>query len=292
MDANVAAPDLHGRMDELPLAYFDVETTGLNPAYGDRIIEVAVVRCEFEETVDSLQQLIDPQRPVSPGAYAVNHISDEMLRGAPPFGQVAERLLAILEGAVVVGHNVSFDLGFLAAELARSGVASPPLVALDTCRLARRNYRFPSHSLGRVASYLRVPRAHGAHRAMADVETTRAVFERMLFDLWRRGARTLEDMLRAQGGPAGSRHIPVAPVPAPIQQALDRHCLLRLTYEAGTNARTERVVRPLKLLTWSGNLTLVAHCTLRNALRHFRIDRIVAMELVDDVGDEDIDDDQ
>jgi len=70
------------RLDEAPLAFVDVETTGLNPSFGDRICEVAILRCAYGETVARLEQLVNPLRPVSPGAFAVNRITAEMLADA------------------------------------------------------------------------------------------------------------------------------------------------------------------------------------------------------------------
>ena len=192
--------DLDARIDKVPIAFLDVETTGLRPEYGDRICEVAILRCEGGEVVDSLQQLVNPQRPVSAGAYAVHGIGDEVLQEAPLFSEVAEDLLALIEGTVLIGHNIRFDLGFVINELTRVGRPMLHIVPLDTLRLARGIYRLRSYSLGYVARSLDVQVGGRAHRAMIDVLLTKGVFERQVHDLWPRGVRSVSDLIEAQGG--------------------------------------------------------------------------------------------
>ncbi|NLG51802.1 MAG: WYL domain-containing protein [Chloroflexi bacterium] len=267
-------------IDDIPLLYLDVETTGLNPAYGDRIIEVGALRCEYGEIVGSLEQLVNPQRGISSGAFAVNGISNEMLADAPMFHQIIDQLTPLMEGAVIVGHNVGFDLSFLAAEFAQIGLTLPEPVALDTCRLARQCFVFPSYSLTRLADFLGIE-VGTAHRAMADVLVTRELFNRIAYKLWRRGVRTLEAFVQAQGGLPGYEIAQPRNVPPLVQEALRRNTLLRLSYTAESGEITDRLVRPLKLTTLGGNLSIVAYCYLRHARRNFRLDRIVAMELVE-----------
>ena len=267
-------------IDQVPLAFLDVETTGLQPYLGDRICEIAILRCRAGQVVDGMQQLVNPQRPMGWGAQAVNDISDDMLRDAPVFSQVAPAVLALIDGAVWVGHNAPFDLGFVAQELALIGAPMPRVVALDTLRLARRQYHLRSYALMNVALALGVDVVGGAHRAMADVVLTRGVFRRLVDHLWPQGVRSLGDYLLAQGGMLSFERIPEFPVPPLIQEALRGCHLLRLHYVSCTGEETDRLVRPLALSGRGGNVLLVAHCYLRDDLRYFRLDRIQAMELV------------
>ncbi len=268
-------------LDEVPLAFVDVETTGLEPSYGDRICEVAILRCAYGEPAARLEQLVNPLRPISPGAFAVNGISADMLADAPVFPQVAPRVLALLQGAVLVGHNVAFDIGFIATELRQAGHAVPRFVALDTCKLARRTLVANGYSLSRLSRHLGLPSNGREHRAMADVETTRALYERLVDGLWGRGLRTLGELLQAQGAPLEMARPAPLDVPPVIQDALRGQGLLQLTYIDDGGRRTERLCRPTKLLSWEGRVTLVAHCYLRGAIRHFRLDRIAHLEAVE-----------
>ena len=272
--------DLQASIDEVPLAFLDVETTGLEPEYGHRICEIAVQRCYGETVTGAWQELIDPQRQVSPGAYAVNGISEALLRDKPTFDKVFDRVLALTSGAVLVGHNLPFDLGFLDAEFRRLGLPWPQAVMLDTLPLARHLYHLPRNSLDELVHVLNLHIEGRAHRALGDVLRTRALFFHMVDDLWPRGVRTLGDYVRAQGGEISYRRAPELPVPPLVAEALQGQCLLRLRYLDAYGGVTERVVRPISVAGRGGNLVLVAYCHLREAERSFRLDRILEMELV------------
>jgi hypothetical protein len=75
--------DPHQPLNETTFAIFDVETTGLSPAYGHRVCEVACLRVCNGLELDRFESLVDPGRAISPGAFYVNRITPEMLRGAP-----------------------------------------------------------------------------------------------------------------------------------------------------------------------------------------------------------------
>lgn len=273
--------DLQAPIEDVPLAFLDVETTGLRPQFGDRVCEVAVLRCQGDQVLDAMQQLVNPERPMGRGAYAVHGISDEMVRDAPKFGDIAPEVLALLDGAVLVGHNTRFDLGFMAAELALLQAELPPLIALDTLRLARRSYRLSGYGLEVLARALDVQVSGQAHRAMGDVLRTRALLQRLVHDLWPQGLRSLEDLLAAQGGPIKWGPLPNLDIPPIIRESLLRNLFLYVRYRAEGGEETERLVRPLTVVERGGHLLLVAHCLLRDSRRSFRLDRILDAELVE-----------
>jgi DNA polymerase III epsilon subunit family exonuclease len=167
--------------EEPPLVFVDTETTGLSPKQGDRVIENALYRLDSAtgEIVD-LHTLLNPEgRRSSPQAQAVHQIPPEELEGAPRFAEVAPRVLELLEGAVVVGHNTSFDLRFLKAELERAGRPWEPGQVLDTRVLAKRLWPgMPNYRLQDLAEALRLERG-AAHRAAGDVQTTMALWWRI-----------------------------------------------------------------------------------------------------------------
>jgi len=70
------------KIDDVDFVVFDVETTGLSPKDGDRIVEIGALRYKNGQALDSFSSLLNPQRPVSPGAFAVNRISQEMVKDA------------------------------------------------------------------------------------------------------------------------------------------------------------------------------------------------------------------
>lgn len=106
-----------------PLAFFDLETTGIN-TQSDRIIEIAVVKCLPKGNVKDLHHLLNPEIPIPPSATDVHGITDADVALAPTFAQIAPRLLAFLDGCDLSGFNVRrFDLPLLQQEFRRCGIA-------------------------------------------------------------------------------------------------------------------------------------------------------------------------
>ena len=133
-------------------AFLDLETTGLSPWFGDRICEVGIVISEGKRIKQQYQQLVNPERPLSPGAASTNGLSDDDLKSAPLFEEVGPKVLGLLSDTVVVCHNAQFDIQFLDSEYKRLGheVQIPNLI--DTLKLAREFYDLSSNSLGATSS--------------------------------------------------------------------------------------------------------------------------------------------
>jgi DNA polymerase III subunit epsilon len=263
-------------LSELPLLFLDLETTGLEPAAGHRVAEVALLRTEGARELGRIDSLVNPGRPCDPEAAAVNGLRDEDLAAAPPFAALAPAVQALADGAVLVGHHVRFDLTFLALELRALGL--PPLAgpSLDTLALARRLLRRSSYSLASLCAAFELPAP--THRAMADVEATRALFWALLPLMDAAGVRTLGDALRLERGlPPG------APEPQPpilIAQALAEGRALRIVYRSRTSPDpTTRVIHPIYLSVEASGLYLKAFCELRQDVRAFAVAKIELMEL-------------
>ena len=271
---------------EIPLAFVDVETTGASADFGDKVIELGIVRVEGGKVVAEYQQLIDPQRRISPGVTALTGISQAMVTGQPTFTDQLPAALNLLKGAAVLGHNVRFDLSFLRKEFRRCGqdiceCLGQGVPVMDTVRIARRRFGRGGNGLQQLAPRLGVfPSV--AHRALADAQTTALVFERLMepvggWDL------CLCDALREQGGPMGL--LPLNPreslLPLELEEALEQRKPVRMEYLDARQARTERIVEPLTVRRRSGELMLVAHCHLRNDRRTFKLERIVRLARIE-----------
>ena len=190
-------PRLREPIKGVPLVFVDVETTGLSPAQGDRVCEVGLLRVCGEREEESFETLVNPGRPISAEASAVNGITDSMVRDAPPFSQVADHVMKILKGSILVAHNAPFDLGFLRNELLLAGHSLPPFQVVDPLELARRCFSFPSNSLQEICRALRIE-VCGQHRALADCRTTWKVLIYFL-KVWEiRGAMSLGQILELQ----------------------------------------------------------------------------------------------
>ena len=102
---------------EVWFSFLDVETTGLDPAGGDKVCEIAIVKTLNGEIVDQFVTLVNPGMAIPPRAVSIHGITDSMVRKAPFFRHIAGEVLDFLKDSVIVAHNAAFDLGFLEAEL-------------------------------------------------------------------------------------------------------------------------------------------------------------------------------
>ena len=272
----VPDPSLLARgLGEVELAFVDLETTGLRPYLGDRICEVAVMRRRGDRVVEAFESLVNPGRPIDPGASAVSGIFDEHVADAPRFEEIIDRVARLLDGAVLVAHNAPFDMGFLGAHWELAGLKPLDNCALDTLSLARRHLGLRRHSLGYLVQVLGI-RTRERHRAMADVEATAALLDHLLAALRPKGVRTLGDLLAAQGGPVPWSHPEEPALPPDLMEAMIDRAAVWVRYESSDGHRTDRVIRPIRVAPGPGDLLyLEAHCYLRGAVRYFRMDRIL-----------------
>lgn len=184
-------------MDDLPLerlAYtvFDTETTGLDPSGGDEIIQIGAVRILHGRLLreERYEQLVDPQRPLSPESIAVHGITPDRLRGQPRIDAVLPRFHAFAAETVLVGHNVAFDLRFLQLKEARCGLRFEQPV-LDTLLLsAVLHPNHDSHRLEAIAERMGLG-VVDRHTALGDALLTAQIFLRMIPLLAMRDIHTL-----------------------------------------------------------------------------------------------------
>lgn len=173
-------PVWDGPLDEAPLAFVDLEMTGLDVAI-DRVIEVCIERWVGDRCVDKLCSLVRPDDGRF-GNEAVHGIKADDLTSAPTFAELAPEVERLLGGAVLVAHGASYDVAFFELELARAKRSFQIGPYLDTLTLSRRVFGFQSHALGSLAKSLELE-VSGAHRAEVDVLTLRLVFAKVIGQL-------------------------------------------------------------------------------------------------------------
>jgi DNA polymerase III epsilon subunit family exonuclease len=267
-------------IDETDYLVIDFETTGLSPDGGDRACEVGAVRLRGGAVMDTFGTLIDPQRPLSAGAYAVNGISPRMLVGAPTFAEVAERLRTMMKGAALVAYNAPFDMGFLVNELRLAGYPRPANVVIDALALARQLLpglgKYPQENVARVAGISLPVR----HRALEDALVTAQLFTVFCSMLRAYDCRTLGDLLRRDlGGVLEAKRTQL------VNAALERRQDIRIRYLSPTDYEiTDRVVSPKECVEMSMGRTtakyLIGYCHTAKGDRNFRIDRILDLRII------------
>ncbi len=156
-------------MLDRPYVIVDLETTG-GHITRDRITEVGLIEVDGE-SVTRWSALVNPGQPIPPFIQNITGISDAMVAGAPPFAELAHRLLQRLEGRLFVAHNARFDYGFLKNEFKRAGYRFSADV-LCTVKLSRLLYpQYPKHNLDSLVArhHINLP-AEMRHRALGDAQ--------------------------------------------------------------------------------------------------------------------------
>lgn len=177
---------------ELSCTVFDTETTGLQPSEGDEIIQIGAVRIVNGRLLrqESFDQLVDPQRALSPASIEVHGLRPEMLAGQPTIGEVLPAFHAFARDTVLVAHNAAFDLRFLQLKEGLSGLRFDQPV-LDTLLLsAWLHPNQASHRLEAIAQRLGLP-VVGLHTALGDALLTAEVFLGLIPLLHAKGVHNL-----------------------------------------------------------------------------------------------------
>lgn len=162
------------------LVILDFETTGLSPDMGDRAIEIGAVLIENGQVTGRFQELMNPERRISPFIENYTGISNAMLEDAAPCAEVMQRFVHFIGDHNLVAHNASFDKRFLDAELKRiSQSYSGQFVC--SMLLARRILQdAPNHKLSTLVDYTNIKSEGSFHRALYDSEMTAKVWLVML----------------------------------------------------------------------------------------------------------------
>ena len=191
-------------LEECAFAVVDVETTGMRAGASDRITEIAVVVVHGTRREVVFDSLINPGRPIPPAICAITRITNEMVREAPRFAEVADHVLAALAGRVFVAHNARFDWGFVSAEIRRARDIALDGPQLCTVRLARRLVKgVRSCGLDNLTQHFGFANP-ARHRAAGDALVTADLLQHLLRLAREEGAATLQDLaaiaLRRTGG--------------------------------------------------------------------------------------------
>ncbi len=157
----------------------DTETTGLDPATGDRIVEIGAVELiNHLPTGKTWHQYLNPDRMMPKEAFEVHGLSDDFLRSKPRFASIAADFLAFVGNSTLVIHNAGFDMKFLNAELKTAGLPLLPMTrALDTVAIARQKYPGSPASLDALCRRFNIDNsARTKHGALLDSEILAEVY--------------------------------------------------------------------------------------------------------------------
>ena len=152
------------------VAVIDFETTGLSPAQGDRATEIAAILLQNGKVVDRYQSLMNAGVRIPSFIEELTGISTAMVGKAPAADKVMREVFDFVGNHPLVAHNASFDCKFWDAELARIQLRRRQEFACSMLVARRLLPQAPSHKLGVLVEFAKLPTAGRAHRALADAE--------------------------------------------------------------------------------------------------------------------------
>lgn len=156
----------------------DIETTGLDPDYCE-IIELGALRISNGEIVDSFESLVKPDEPISSFIEELTGISNEMVAAAPSIDTAIRSFIKYLGDAILIGHNVNFDINFLydyALSITGKGISND---FIDTLRLSRRILpELQNHRLITLIEHFSI-HPDSFHRALSDCKSTYEIYEHL-----------------------------------------------------------------------------------------------------------------
>jgi DNA polymerase-3 subunit epsilon len=192
-------------LEDCAFAVVDVETTGMRAYGSDRITEIAVVVVHGGRREVVFDSLVNPGRPIPAAICSITNITNDMVRSAPSFAEVAEPVMAALAGRIFVAHNARFDWNFVCAEMRRARDLALDGPRLCTVRLARRLVKgIASCGLDSLQQWFGLENL-ARHRAVGDALVTAELLSRLLGLARDEGARTLQDLEAVQARRAARR---------------------------------------------------------------------------------------
>ncbi|MDE7263291.1 MAG: PolC-type DNA polymerase III [Anaeroplasmataceae bacterium] len=173
---------------------FDIETTGLSQTY-DEIIEIAAHKVVQGGIVDTFEVFVNPGRPIPEKIVGITHITDDMVKDALGIEEILPKFMKFCEGAILVAHNASFDVGMIYRDIKKYHMGYEMLPVIDTLNLFRAGYgtEVKTFNLKSLSKYFKVKQEQH-HRATDDTRVTALCFIQMLSDLFKRNIYNYKDI--------------------------------------------------------------------------------------------------
>jgi DNA polymerase III epsilon subunit family exonuclease len=238
--------DLKKNIEEFNLVFLDLETTGLDAVWGDSICEIGALKIKGGETVGEFHTLVNPRKAIPYEAYLIHKISNEEVKDAPYFKEVADKLLLFLQGCVICGYNVEFDIGFIQAELRRINYPSLQVPAIDILSMAKRTLQLPRYNLRAIATFLNL-NIRSYHRALDDALLASKVFLKLKDILREKGIKILENYISLYGINNNIFKFQEEQKVTLLKEAIDKGLVLKMRYFSYNSIVEEKKIKPINL---------------------------------------------
>ncbi|MFN8790794.1 MAG: PolC-type DNA polymerase III [Bdellovibrionales bacterium] len=264
---------------DYPLVAFDTETSGAYPV-GSEIVEFGAVKWFQGQVVDRLQILIKPEIPMGEEVIKIHGITNEMVAEAPPMKDVIAKIHAFLDQSLGVAHHAPFDMGFIAYDIERFGLAMPTGPVFCSSLLSRKFiHGVENHKLQTLVKHLGLE-GGSAHRAADDAYACLQVALKTLESLGPNAS--IQSVLQAQEKklewPYYSLKFPTQLALQSVVRALQDRRDLNILYQKGSKSKQLRPVRPLGIVRNPDGDYLAAICLLDHQKKRFYLQHLSEAE--------------
>jgi DNA polymerase-3 subunit epsilon len=283
--AQQTAPEtawLSRKWSDLTFVGFDTETTGKYPLQAE-ICEIAAVKWQGGQVIDTFSSLVKPSAPMGPEVIAIHGITNEMVESAPCMKDVIGGFHQFIQGAIPIAHHAPFDLGFVSIDFELAGLALPDAPALCSSLLSRKLFpESENHRLQTLIKFFGLEQGV-AHRALDDAK---ACLEVGLRCMRRVGDETLLiESAHAQGGALSwqrfsLRELEVDPLARTLLTAIRGQKVIEMVYGSGSKPGEMRRAHPLGVVRSLDGDFIVAYDEAAQQSKRFIISRIISAEIV------------
>lgn len=267
-------------LNEIEFVIFDIETTGLSPENGDRIVEIGALRVKNGAIIDEFSSLVNPQRENS--AYFINNICDADLEKAPLIKDVMPKFLSFAKNSCLVAYNVKFDLSFIQKEAGGDNTGLwQDWYIIDAMFIAKHLLLKSSNLSLKNAAYFLGLNIHQKHRGLADCKLTNEVFKRLIEMLKDVG---IEDFLEFYSI-FGYNKVPltnfIQEKLSLIKKAINNKQNIKIRYLSSSRMEiNEREITPHSIRREYNKDLLSGFCHLRKEERKFNLNGILRLQVI------------
>jgi len=235
-------------IEDFDLVIFDLETTGLDAVTGDSICEIGAFKVKNRKIIDKFHSLVNPQRNIPMQAYNVHKISEEELKDAPCFCDIADKFISFLGQSVIFAYNIKFDMSFINNHLGKINKPALELPAIDILSMAREGLKLSRYNLDAVAKFFNIDCSQGLHRALNDSSVAYQALIKLLDIFKEKGIGNLDEFISLYGLSNETSKVKEAGKMDLLNLAIERKLVLGIKYFSSNNVVEEKEVLPLRVI--------------------------------------------
>jgi len=240
--------DLTKNIEDFDLVVFDLETTGLDVVTGDSICEIGAFKVRKRKIIDKFHNLINPNRNMPTRAYDIHKISEEELKDAPYFEDIADNFVSFLGESIICAYNVKFDVGFINNHLKKSNRPPLELPAVDILSMARDVLKLTRYNLETTAKFFNIDCSQGLHRALGDASIALQVFVKLLDIFKDKRIEKVDEFVSLYGLSNEIFRLKEEEKTLFLNVAIEKKEALGIKYFSSENTLEEEEVLPLRIL--------------------------------------------